>query len=340
MEVTDEESISVSSCSTASEQLNYKTEAKQAFVIQPGLITAKPQPIFLSSYQQQQCIVVVMESAKEKQQRQNEARKRRRAQETPEERAARLEKRRKEDAARRSRATSRSDSSTAEEIGLSYRERRNERLRRRRAEETEEERARRREKRRLRDAAKRARLHSAAAEEEPPSPASLREARLARRNDTRRRQRAEETAEERAARLEKRRKRPLAGLILEPGGVESRRRADFAQAVSEHGHRSFANNPSGSACSVRDQLWRRNDLAPAKCAAAGRTSSQPTDDSREHGQGFLTESKAGAVVGTCAACGSFITFPPVPGVGTQTEAKHEGTQTRALVCARGTQTST
>ncbi|XP_077517598.1 uncharacterized protein LOC144128233 isoform X1 [Amblyomma americanum] len=78
----------------------------------------------------------------------------------------------------------------------------------------------------------------------------------------------------------------------------------------------------------------------AKCAAAGRTSSQPTDDSREHGQGFLTESKAGAVVGTCAACGSFITFPPVPGVGTQTEAKHEGTQTRALVCARGTQTST
>ncbi|XP_077517609.1 uncharacterized protein LOC144128233 isoform X5 [Amblyomma americanum] len=85
---------------------------------------------------------------------------------------------------------------------------------------------------------------------------------------------------------------------------------------------------------------RQRSTAEAKCAAAGRTSSQPTDDSREHGQGFLTESKAGAVVGTCAACGSFITFPPVPGVGTQTEAKHEGTQTRALVCARGTQTST
>ncbi|XP_077517605.1 uncharacterized protein LOC144128233 isoform X3 [Amblyomma americanum] len=232
-----------------------------------------------------------------------------------------------------------------------------------RATETGEEREVRLAKRRAQYAARRQRSTAEVKDE-----ASSTSTRFERRNATKRRMRAEETPEQREQRLvkerayrkkqsEKREEQRAEEMVLlqtqeclTDAAYASHPRLNhkLSQAilVSESASATrtfeadFVNNPFGRMCGVCERLWHQKDLTPAKCAAAGRTSSQPTDDSREHGQGFLTESKAGAVVGTCAACGSFITFPPVPGVGTQTEAKHEGTQTRALVCARGTQTST
>ncbi|XP_077517616.1 uncharacterized protein LOC144128237 isoform X1 [Amblyomma americanum] len=94
---------------------------------------------------------------------------------------------------------------------------------------------------------------------------------------------------------------------------------------------------------IAEETPEQRAVRLAKCreyAAARRAklAAQRAGDGREHGQGFLTDCKAGIVVGTCGACGRYITSPPVPGVGTQTEAKHEKTQARALVRARGTQT--